>query len=64
MKIVPNQDFKHGEYSYSKGTEYEVDDEDAEYFTACGWVGDQPKTGNQHFLDVHDGVIGHSSEVN
>lgn len=63
MKIVPNQDFKHDRL-YEKGKEYDVSEEDAEYFEAAGWVGERPETGNHHFLEVHDGVIGHSSEVN
>lgn len=64
MTIKPNQDFRHGKKNYKKGRKYEASDEDAEYFQACGWVGEQPETGKEHSLDVHSGVIGHSSEVN
>lgn len=63
MKIVPNQDFKHDRL-YEKGKEYDVSEEDAEYFESAGWVGEQSEIGKEHLLDVHSGVIGHSSMVN
>lgn len=70
--IKPNQDFKHGRKTYKKNRKYEVSEEDAEYFEACGWVGDADKTvvkrgvraDGSEWLDIHDAVIGHSSEVN
>lgn len=62
--ITPNQNFKHGSESYEKGQSYEVPDEDGEYFTACGWVGEPNETGQEISLDIQDGQIGHSSEVN
>lgn len=38
--------------------------EDAKYFEACGFVGVVAETGKEQTLEVHSGVIGHSSEVN
>lgn len=63
MKIVPNQDFKHDRL-YEEGKEYDVSEEDAEYFQSAGWVGDKPETGIEQSLDIHDGILGHLSEVN
>lgn len=62
--IRPNQTFKHETETYEKGQEYEVSDEDAEYFAGVGWVGEPAETGQVHSLDVHDITLGHSSEVN
>lgn len=62
--IKPNQDFKHGRKSYKKNRKYKVDEEDAEYFAACGWIGEQIETGKVQSLDIHDMTLGHSSEVN
>lgn len=64
MTIKPNQDFRHEGKSYKKGRKYEVSDENGKYFQSCGWVGEQPETGKEHSLDVHDVMLGHSSEVN
>jgi len=63
MKIIPNQDFKHGGQAFVEGEEYEVSDEEAEYFEACGWVGERT-AGESVTLDVQDMMLGHSSEVN
>lgn len=71
-QIKPNQDFKHGRKTYKKGRKYEVSEEDGEYFANCGWVGDPGATivkrgtrpDGTEWLDIHDAVIGHSSEVN
>lgn len=61
--ITPNQSFKHGRETYEKDTEYEVSDEDAHYFQMVGWVGGEPTTAQDHTLDVHNGTLGHTSEV-
>ena len=63
MTIKPNQDFKHGKKNYKKGRKYEVSDEDAKYFEACGWVGEQV-AGEPASLKIQDMMLGHSSEVN
>lgn len=62
-KIVPNQTFKHEGEVYVEGEEYDVSEEDAEYFIEAGWVGERAEQ-SSHFLEVHNGVIGHNSEVN
>lgn len=63
--IKPNQEFKHGPKTYKKNRKYEVSPEDAEYFEACGWVGEQPaETGKEQTLDIQDTYLGHSAEVN
>lgn len=64
MKIIPNQDFKDNGETYLKGQEYEVPAEDAEYFTACGWVGERTETTGDVSLDIQDGQLGHTAEVN
>lgn len=63
MTIVPNQDFKHGARTYLSGQEYDVPTQDAEYFVGCGWVGDTIESG-EVTLEIQDGRLGHSSEVN
>lgn len=63
MKIIPNQDFKHGRETYLKGQEYDVDSDLAYYFKAVGWVGEPGNTEKEVTLDIQDGQIGHSSEV-
>ena len=39
-KIMPNQVFLHGDKRYERGTEYEVEDGLAMYFTLNGWTTD------------------------
>lgn len=60
--IKPNQEFKHGRKTYKKNRKYEVSPEDAEYFEACGWVGEQPVSSAVHTLDIHDSTLGHEAE--
>ena len=62
--IIPNQDFKHDREQYTKGEEYDVAPELAYYFKMCGWVGERAETGKEQTLEIRDGQIGHSSEVN
>ena len=62
MKITPNQTFKHERETYEEGQEYDVSEEDAEYFASVGFIGERI-AGESASLDVQDGVIGHSSEV-
>lgn len=62
-KIVPNQDFKHEEKTFKKGQQYEVSPDDAKYFIAAGWVGDETKADEQS-LDIQDGAHGLESENN
>jgi len=61
--IIPNQSFKHGRETYKQGVEYQVSDEDAHYFQMVGWVGGEAGPEQTHTLDVHDGTLGHTSEV-
>ena len=61
--IIPNQLFKHGTETYEAGKSYEVSDEDAHYFEMVGWAGPEAAGGNDHTLDIHDGQLGHKSEV-
>lgn len=62
--ITPNQNFKHGKETYKAGESYEVDDGLAMYFEMVGWVGGEPEVTNESVtLEVHDGEIGHKSEV-
>jgi hypothetical protein len=63
MTITPNQDFKDRANSYEKGQEYDVSEEDVEYFESCGWIGEQA-AGEPASLDIQDIELGHSSEVN
>lgn len=69
-EIIPNQEFKHGSETYAKGERYEVSEEDAKYFEDVGWVGGDPELydgyayNGEHSLNIHDGLLGHSAEVN
>lgn len=60
--IKPNQDFKDEKKTYKKGRKYQVPREKAEYFAACGWVGEQPVSSAVHTLDIHDSTLGHEAE--
>lgn len=64
MKIIPNQTFKHETKTYRKGHEYEVSEEDAEYFGEVGWIGERSSKAATHSLEIHDGQLGQTSEVN
>lgn len=67
--IIPNQRIKHGKKTFEAGQNYEVSENDAEYFAVNGWLGDPEMYdgyayNGEHSLRIHDVQIGHSAEVN
>ena len=62
-KITPNQDFLHGPKRYKKGTEYDVEDALALYFTFNGWTTDSPDGTSDAVVDLNVDDITQKSEV-
>lgn len=63
LRIVPNQDFRHGGIQFLKGENYIVSSEDAQYFAAVEWIGELPSKSDDQTLDIHDLELGQSTHV-